>query len=175
VSPSLELVVGIVLAAAAVYFVLRPVLTPLPRQAALGAAETAEEIEDIEDDLSAGTVALRALKEIEFDRATGKLADQDYESLKRTYTAAALDALREEDAAPPPRSRVPAASGGPTAPPSRPALACPVHGPRPERDATHCSECGRKLPNPSGYCARCGTALPPDARFCARCGMSVAA
>ena len=174
-SPSTELVVGIVLAAAAVYFVLRPVFMPLPQQAAAGAAEAAEEIEDLEDDISPRTIALRALKEIEFDRATGKLADQDYESLKREYTAAALDALREDDATP---ARPPEALKAPGA---RAALAptstrtCPTHGPRPERDASFCSECGRKLPSASGYCARCGTALPPDARFCARCGMSVAA
>src|SRR3989442_11196200 len=39
-------------------------------------------------------VALRALKEIEFDRATGKLSDTDYEQLKAKYTEAALAALR---------------------------------------------------------------------------------
>jgi Double zinc ribbon len=170
VTPSVELVLGIVLAAAAVYFVLRPVLNPTPQQAAAGAAEAAEEIEDLEDDLSARTVALRALKEIEFDRATGKLADQDYESLKQQYTAVALDALREDETPRPPR-----AAGAAAPPVAKSALACPTHGPRPERDATYCSECGRKLPNASGYCARCGTALPPGARFCARCGMSVAA
>jgi hypothetical protein len=34
--------------------------------------------------------ALLALKEIEFDRATGKLSDADYEELKARYTARAL-------------------------------------------------------------------------------------
>jgi hypothetical protein len=174
VTPSVELVIGIALAAAAVYFVLQPVLTPSLQQAAAGAAEAAEEIEDLEDDLSARTVALRALKEIEFDRATGKLADQDYESLKQQYTTVALDALREDETPRPPRAAGTAA-GTAALPVAKPALTCPTHGPRPERDATYCSECGRKLPNASGYCARCGTALPPGARFCARCGMSVAA
>lgn len=172
-NPSVELVVGIILAAAAVYYVLRPVLTPLPRMAAAGAVETAEVIEDLEDDLSPQTMALRALKEIEFDRATGKLTDQDYESLKRRYTEAALDALREADApAPPVAPPTPSA-----ATPAKPAgeRRCPAHGPRPERDAAFCSVCGRKLQAAGGFCSRCGTALPPDARFCARCGMSVAA
>lgn len=174
-SPSLELVLGITFAAAAVYYVLRPVLTPLPRAAAAGTHEAAEEIEDLEDDLSPQTVALRALKEIEFDRATGKLTDQDYESLKRRYTEAALEALRVETAPAPP---VGAASPGTVpAPAARPSdgLRCPAHGPRPERDAVFCSVCGRKLQTAAGFCGRCGTALPPDARFCARCGMSVAA
>src|ERR1043166_8762810 len=38
-------------------------------------------------------IALLALKEIEFDRATGKLADRDYEMLKARYSAEALAAL----------------------------------------------------------------------------------
>ena len=41
-------------------------------------------------------VALTALKEIEFDRETGKLSDADYAYLKEKYTAAALQALRAE-------------------------------------------------------------------------------
>src|SRR5687767_6663953 len=44
-------------------------------------------------------IALAALKEIEFDRETGKLSDADYQLLKSKYTAAALDALRAESAA----------------------------------------------------------------------------
>jgi len=39
-------------------------------------------------------IALSALKEIEFDQATGKLSDEDYAMLKGKYTAQALDALR---------------------------------------------------------------------------------
>jgi hypothetical protein len=39
-------------------------------------------------------IALTALKEIEFDRETGKLSEVDYEFLKAKYTTAALEALR---------------------------------------------------------------------------------
>src|SRR5213076_2598028 len=55
-----------------------------------------DEGEDPEDDLSPRAVALRALKEIEFDRATGKLSDADYDVLKTRYTSEALAALRAE-------------------------------------------------------------------------------
>jgi hypothetical protein len=74
-------------------------------------------------------VALTALKEIDFDRETGKLSDADYEFLKAKYTAQALDALREEE--------------------SRPAVAlsCVTCGPRPEPDAIFCSTCGLRLPS----------------------------
>ena len=45
-------------------------------------------------------IALSALKEIEFDQATGKLSDEDYAMLKGKYTAQALQALRAEDGLP---------------------------------------------------------------------------
>ena len=41
-------------------------------------------------------IALAALKEIDFDRETGKLSDGDYEFLKTKYTRAALAALQTE-------------------------------------------------------------------------------
>ena len=49
--------------------------------------------------MSPQAVALRALKEIEFDRATGKLSDSDYEQLKAKYTAEAVAAMRGEQGA----------------------------------------------------------------------------
>src|SRR6266436_5210677 len=90
----LELILGVLLAAGATYFVLLPILRP-PVEAASG-AEPGDEGEDPADDMSPQTVALRALKEIEFDRATGKLSDQDYDALKAKYTGQALAVMREE-------------------------------------------------------------------------------
>ncbi len=161
-SATLELALGIALAALAVYFVLRPVLSPVPLPER---SDARDEGEDPEDDFSRRAVALRALKEIEFDRATGKLSDVDYDALKRKYTAEALVALREDAGTP-----LPVATR-----PSGPAVACPTDGPRPERDARFCSACGRRLGDAPGYCTRCGSALEPEARFCARCGVKVAA
>ncbi len=168
-SSILELVAGLALAAAAVFFVLRPVLSPPP--ADVDAPVTMDE-EDPEDDLSPRSVALWALKEIEFDRATGKLSDADYDALNAKYTAEALAALRSDTAAVP----------GPESPAARPRAVvpiagsvCPTHGVRPEANAKFCSACGRRLSNATGFCGKCGTALPPDARFCAVCGRRVAA
>ena len=163
-STTLELALGIALAAAAVYFVLRPILSPLPQDER---PEVRDAGEDAEDDFSRRAVALRALKEIEFDRATGKLTDVDYDALKRKFTGEALVALREEDATPLPVAARPSSPG--------PAVACPTDGPRPERDARFCSACGRRLGDVAAYCTRCGAALDPEARFCARCGVKVAA
>ena len=167
-----ELVLGILLAAGGVYFVLRPILAPHAGDDVR--AGDADESLDPEDDLSRRAVALRALKEIEFDRATGKLADADYDSLKQKYTTEALDALRADTP-----ERGPEAARRPSARsasrPSAPSHTCPEHGPRPESEATFCSECGRRLAAATGYCSRCGTTLEPEARFCARCGGQVAA
>ncbi len=163
-SAPFELALGIVLSAVAVYFVLRPVLSPvLPPDR----SDAQIEGEDSQDDFSRRAVALRALKEIEFDRATGKLSDADYDALKRKYTAEALVALREDTATPLPVATRPTPSGA--------TIACPKDGPRPERDARFCSACGRRLGDARGYCTRCGSALEPEARFCARCGVKVAA
>jgi len=161
----LELILGILLAAGATYFVLLPILRP-PLDSE-GSEPVGDEGEDPADDMSPQTVALRALKEIEFDRATGKLSDTDYEQLKAKYTQEALTAMRGE-----PRL-IPGARPGITK--ARAAASCPEHGVRPEKDAVFCSECGRRLGSAPGYCARCGSALEDDARYCNHCGARVAA
>jgi hypothetical protein len=151
------------------YFVLLPIFRP-PADPAGSDSLAGDEGEDPDDDMSPQTVALRALKEIEFDRATGKLSDADYDQLKAKYTQEALAAMRgepgagsrEEPAKPAHRSLLPAPS-------------CPEHGTRPEQRAVFCSECGRRLGAAPGYCARCGTALESDARYCNGCGARVAA
>lgn len=66
--------------------------------------------------------AVDALRELEFDRQTGKISDDDYESLKARYTAQALTAIRAGNAP-----------------------VCEKCGPRPEGDAEYCSRCGAPL------------------------------
>ena len=66
--------------------------------------------------------AVDALRELEFDRETGKISDSDYESLKARYTSQALAAMR--------------AGGAPV---------CERCGPRIEADAEFCSNCGGAL------------------------------
>jgi hypothetical protein len=127
-------------------------------------------------------VALLALKEIEFDRETGKLSDADYQYLKTKYTAEALEVLRhEEEAVPGVPGDVEALiadrvrtlrSAAASVPPGTPV--CVTCGARPEPDAAYCSTCGGMLPAPAA-CARCGGPLCPDSRFCEGCGNRVAA
>jgi len=171
----LELIVGSLLAAGGAYYVLRPILRPPPlAPEALGGNEG----DDPADDLSPQAVELRALKEIEFDRATGKLSDADYDALHAKYQAAALAALRGDEgvrgeSTPSAVRRVPEDAA--RAPRTAHGARCPVHGPRPEPDAAFCSACGRRLGTAPGYCARCGSALEADARYCNHCGSRIAA
>jgi Double zinc ribbon len=156
----------------ALFFVLRPLIWPTP------AAEPV--FEPVEQEETPRGVALLALKEIEFDRETGKLSDEDYRFLKEKYTAQAIEALRAEEGAKVPDDvealiahRVRAfRSAAASAPPG--ARVCPSCGPRPEPDAAFCSTCGSRLPA-AATCSHCGTALSADSRFCEGCGSRVAA
>ena len=156
----------------ALYLVLRPIFAP-PRV-------RAAPIEPIDPEETPKGVALTALKEIEFDRETGKLSEADYAQLKQKYTAAALEALRAEERMEAPAdveamiaARVRTLRSAATATPTG-APACAGCGPRPEPDAAFCSACGRRL-QMGIACERCGAPLPPDSRFCEGCGTRVAA
>lgn len=136
------------------------------------------------DESEAVASAVAALREIEFDRETGKLSDADYADLKARYTRVAVEAMRA--AAPGATGEVAAGSGGTAAAAlsvddaveaairrAREAQrACRTCGVRPEPDAVYCSECGSYLP---GVCGRCGTVVDqPGARFCVACGEGLA-
>ena len=116
--------------------------------------------------------AVTALREIEFDRATGKLSDVDYAELKARYTEQAIVAMRGETsadaAAAPTDDEIEAAVRA-----YRAGASCSTCGPRPEPDAAFCSNCGRYL---SDRCAGCGApVVEQDARYCVNCGNQLAA
>jgi predicted Zn-ribbon and HTH transcriptional regulator len=129
-------------AAAVGLFVLWIVIAPLTQPAPDPEPELLEPEEPEETPRGA---ALAALKEIEFDRATEKLAEHDYAELKARYTAEAVAAMRTED-----QTRrmddVESMIAARTAalrnatPP-----VCSECGLRPEADAVFCSRCGRAL------------------------------
>lgn len=133
-------------------FVLWLVLQPLYRSAP--AAPAFEEPEDPEE--TRRGIALIALKEIDFDRATGKLSDADYEMLKAKYTAEALAAIRED---------APAAAPAPGAEAS---LRCHRCGTPPEPSASYCTACGGSLN--ALACRACRLPIEAGSRFCAGCG-----
>jgi hypothetical protein len=177
---TLEAIAAALVGVAAVWLVLQPLIAPGPPSPPV--------YEPPEPEETPKGVALAALKEIEFDRETGKLSDEDYEFLKGKYTGAALEALRAESGETAQASRESAAgadvevliaarvralrSSASAAPAG--AAVCPACGPRPEPDAVFCSSCGRRV-QAGGACAGCGTELGPGSRFCAHCGTGVAA
>jgi cytochrome c-type biogenesis protein CcmI len=130
----IAIVTGAILTALALVFVLWPLIAPrrgAPRARVSKAAAPQDS-------------AVRALREIEFDRATGKLADDDYATLKAEYTTLALGEMR---------AVAPAAVPAPTDPAEiliaaaraavRRCASCDTT--RPEPDAVYCSACGAVL------------------------------
>jgi hypothetical protein len=182
----LEVLAAALVGLAAVWLVLQPLVLPGRTRTPVYEPPDPEE--------TPKGVALAALKEIEFDRETGKLSDEDYAFLKGKYTGVALDALRVESAEEadaqkagvgPQRqdgggdvevmiaARVRALRSTATSAPHG-APVCSTCGPRPEADAVFCSTCGHRL-LPGGACAGCGAELGQGSRFCEQCGTGVAA
>lgn len=158
----LALLVGTLLAVGALCFVLLPLWqgAVAPRRRTLAPGAVAREAEH---------EAVAALREIEFDRETGKLSDADYAELRVRYTEEALVAMRAgaalDDDGDPAEAIVRAARAR--------MKRCATCGPRPEPDALYCSTCGLFLP---GACTGCGAAVTePGAAFCAACGHQLAA
>lgn len=161
---------GAVAAALGLVFVLLPVLSERTTSGAQHSHDGAKARAHGRSVTSADArdpSAVDALREIEFDRQTGKLSDDDYATLRATYTERALGEMRAaaEPAAPAVAARSDIADRG--------LRTCPVCGPRPESDALYCSACARYL---AGVCASCGAAVTESAaRFCSGCGHQLAA
>jgi hypothetical protein len=162
------LIVGTLLAVGALAFVLYPLFFTPPRPAPQrrSTARTSPRDE-----------AVLALREIEFDRETGKLSDADYLELKTRYTKQAIEAMRRESIAGAVASAPASAADDEIEMAVRAYRAehvpCPTCGPRPEPDAVFCSNCGRYLRD---RCADCGAPVEAhDARYCVSCGNRLAA
>lgn len=112
----IPLAVGTLLALGTLSFVLHPLFMTSPF-----GPPPARVVAPDQDD-AARNPALDALREIEFDRETGKLSDTDYTTLRAEYTQRAVAVMRGGDGA-----------------------VCPTCGPRPENDAVFCSNCGALL------------------------------
>ena len=159
-SGMVALLIGTALAVGALAFVLYPLFFE-PPAVARGVAPPAESTES----------AIVALREIEFDRVTGKLSEADYNELKTTYSTRALAEMR--------------AAGAPAATPAdldpvearvrayrQARKECGTCGLRPEPDAIYCSTCGAYL---DATCPGCAAVVAePSAAFCSSCGSELA-
>lgn len=155
------LILGTALSLLVLGYVMAPVVLGVKRAPARVVVPRADRSEDL---------SIAALREIEFDRATGKLSDSDYATLRERYASQALAAMRSDAAAGPVVEDAAEAavrayrSAHPT---------CGKCGIRPETDAIYCSNCGSYLP---GKCESCGVAVTASGvRFCIDCGTRLAA
>ncbi len=89
-------------------------------------------------------LALAAIRELEFDYATGKISPEDYALLRARYEARALEAIARAAA-------IPSEAGG-------------------EPDTEALLEAEIAAVRGRSRCTSCGAVMPPQARFCPSCG-----
>lgn len=110
---------------------------------------------DGEDDYDEGAarrrVALTALRDLEYDRATGKLDGSDYEMLKADLSHEALRHLGDEP---------PGGAGGAVERASRELEEEIDEIRKALREGLQCAACGHLSGVGARYCGRCGEALP---------------
>jgi hypothetical protein len=159
------LLIGIVVALGAVALVLDPVLRPgRARPAAVRAPDEDDPREHRKD------LALAALKEIEFDREMGKLDDADYDHMKATYTAEALEAIRAADAAEAPVPLEPALAKRQV--PAGVAAGAGAVDATADDDPAEALISAKRQAARSGrkFCSECGAELEGAGKFCVECG-----
>ena len=160
-SGATALILGTVLAVGALAFVLHPLFFDTRASARRAGV----------DEKATSESAIVALREIEFDRATGKLSESDYAELKTLYSSRALAEMRAAGGVDGPAADVDAVEARVRA--YRQARKeCRNCGLRPEPDAVYCSTCGSYL---DGKCPSCGSAVAESsAAFCSTCGVTLA-
>jgi len=130
--------VGAGLAGTAVYRMLAPLVADLDVDSPLIDGRTRAALERDKQ------LVLRALKELEFDRAMGKISAEDFEQMRDRLRARALRLIRQLDEAQSWRAQI-------------------------ERDLEALLQARATTP----ACSRCGAAADPDARFCKMCGQAL--
>jgi len=137
-------VIGLVLVLLAAFFIAWPLLSGVePEAPGPGAASDGAESNPEHDK----ELALRAIREADFDHRTGKLSDEDHALLRQELEERALRAMAAIDDA----------SALHAVPPGAPQAAPAVTQ-------------ARGAAEPGGFCPACGVRFARGARFCPGCG-----
>ncbi len=146
-----------------VAFVLYPVFANEASEP-IGLDETQSELRDLEEKKAQ---ILSNIKDLDFEKASGKLSEADYESARNDYVARVSAAnARIDELAPQPKTKSKKAA------------------PKNQRETSACASCGEANPKGSKFCLECGSALtalcgacgeglPTAAKFCNACGEKV--
>jgi hypothetical protein len=121
----------------AVLRAVRPLVSPQDDRSAVIGQRTRAALEQEK------SLALRTIKELEFDRAMGKISEDDFREMSIRLRARAARLIRQLDAGADYRTRI-------------------------EQDLS--KRLGDAAAKAAKSCARCSTANDPDAKFCKNCG-----
>lgn len=135
--------VGAGLAGTAVYRMLAPLVADFEMGTPLVDGRTRAALERDKH------LVLRSLKELEFDRAMGKISAEDFEPMRDRLRARALRLIRQLDDAQSYRAQI-----------------------ERDLDALLQSPAGPRAAH--AVCTGCGAPADPDARFCKMCGQALA-
>jgi hypothetical protein len=116
-------------------------------------------------------LVLRSIKELEFDRAMGKVSDKDFAEMSARLRARAAGLIRQLDAGEGYRDEIEKAVAGRLATMSRGTSAPPVGARGPAARAV-VPPAKDPIP-PTKACSACGTANEADALFCKHCGANL--
>jgi hypothetical protein len=183
----MTILLGVLLAAAALAVLAYPILRGSPAPVGAGASIGAQvglqpNEEQLDELLARREAALQALRELNFDRQVGKISDQDFGAFESNLKLAAAGAFRaldewEDDAD---RRLGPALSRDYVIrlESLKQGVSCAACGRRSGADDRFCAGCGAPIPAPSALapaasvavCAACGRGAEPGDRFCAGCG-----
>lgn len=178
---TMTMIAALLVAALAIAFVAYPLLR---RSTAAGSYTTRDD--ELDQLLAAREGAYRAIRDLDFDYQTGKLAEEDYRQLRAKYAARAVSVMQALD------QRDEEGEGlaldtvlEQEILEARRKIARPAAQTTHQADVLTCPECGRERAPEDRFCAGCGASLAqlcPDCgapfdegdRFCARCGARLA-
>ena len=151
-----------------VAFVLYPVFAN-EAYGPIGLDETQSELRDLEEKKAQ---ILSNIKDLDFEKASGKLTDADYESSRNDYMAQAAAVITRIDAlAPQKPKKKKSAKSKRTAPESKAeTITCASCGEANPKSSKFCLDCGSPV---EARCGACGETLPTAAKFCNACGEKV--